>query len=297
MFLSIRRRIEYFFARLLSLVLYLIPFSVAARMGIGLGTLWFYVHKSRREIAIENLTIAFGHEKDINEIKNIAKKSFQNLGLMLVEFFALKKYGRKWFENNMEFIGYEEPKKEYDKGKGILLLTAHFGNWEVMGAMTALKGVPLNVVARPLDNPFLDRMINDLRGFFGNRVISKHKAIREILKLLKNCEPVAILLDQNTSPLEGIFVDFFGRPACTTPSLAILALRTGFPVFPGFSVRKAPGVHQIISGEQIELDVSGDMKRDVEVNTAKFTKIIESYVRKYPEQWLWVHRRWKTQEK
>jgi KDO2-lipid IV(A) lauroyltransferase len=293
----LRHWIEYIFARFLYLLLYLIPFSLASRIGMGIGTVWFYVHKSRREIAFNNLKTAFGDEKSITELRHIAKRSFQNLGLTLIEFFLLKKYGRRWFEKNIEFAGYEEAKREYDKGQGILVLTAHFGNWELMGAMTGLKGVPINVVARPLDNPLLDRMINDLREFFGNQVISKRKAIKEVLKYLKKRQPVAILLDQNTSPLEGIFVDFFGKPACTTPSLALLAMRTGFPVFPAFALRKAPGVHKIILGPPVELDITGDMKKDIEINTAKFTKVIESYVREYPDHWLWIHRRWKTQKK
>jgi len=290
-------RLEYFLVRFLYITLNLLPFSVASRIGKGVGYLLFLLHKKRRDIAIENLKVAFGREKDIKEIRNIAKKSFQNLGLILVEFFLSKKHGRQWCEKNIEFVGYNEAFRKYKKGKNCLLLTAHFGNWELMGIVTSLKGAPINVVARPIDNPLIDEMINDLRSYYGNKVISKHNALREVLKVLKNNEPVAILLDQNTSPLEGIFVDFFGKPACTTPSLAILALRTGLPVYPSFLIRKGPGFHKFVVDQSVELDISGDMKRDVEVNTAKFTKIIESYVRQYPENWLWMHRRWKTQKK
>ena len=183
---------------------------------MGLGRLWFILHKSRRDIAIENLKIAFGHEKSLHEIREIAKRSFQNMGLTLVEFFVSKKYGKKWCEKNVEFVGYDKPFLEFKKGDNCLVLTAHFGNWELLALMSSLRGAPLNVLARPIDNPFVDKMINDLRSQYGNKVISKHKAIREILKVLKKKELVGILLDQNTSPLEGIFVDFFGRPACTT---------------------------------------------------------------------------------
>ncbi len=166
-----------------------------------------------------------------------------------------------------------------------------------MALAHSLQGYPINAVARPVDNPMLERLLSRLRSRWGNRVVRKGGALREVLKLLKRGETVGFLLDQNVAIDQGVFVNFFGRPACTHKTLALLALKTGAVVLPVFTFREEGNGHRITVELPVSLEETGDTERDLVVNTQKFTSLIESYIRKHPDQWLWVHRRWKTQPK
>lgn len=258
-----------------------------------MGRLAYYVDKRHLNVAIDNLTFALGEKY----VKRIAKKVFENLGINLMEFFYLTRLKRGDLEGYVCHEGLENLEKAYEKGKGVILLSAHFGNWELLSAAIALWGYPLNVVVRKLDNPILDTFVEGVRTRFGTRVIDKRASMRRLVELLKAEEMVGVLLDQNTIRREGVFVDYFGRPACTNKGLASLALKSGATVIPVFIVREGRGSrHKIIFGEEIPLTRTGDRKKDVIANTAKFTKCIEGFVREYPDHWFWVHRRWKTRD-
>ena len=171
---------------------------------------------------------------------------------------------------------------------------AHFGNWELEAVAVSLLLKPLVVIYRPLDSTILDNLVLRVRSSTGNTPVPKERAMRQMLKSLKNNEILGILIDQNVAWQEGVFVDFFGRPACTTDGLALLALHTEAPVIPAYMVRLSNGKYRLVVGQEVEVVRTGEKKADVMKNTQVFTKIIEETVRKYPDQWIWVHQRWKT---
>ena len=181
------------------------------------------------------------------------------------------------------------------KGKGILYLTGHFSSWELLPTAHALHGFPLSFITRPLDNPRLDQYLQRIRESKGNQVISKKNSARQILSNLKSADSAGILMDQNTSLQEGVFVDFFGIPAATTTGMAIFALRTDAPVLPGYLTAFKNGRYTIKFLPPIELIRTGEMVRDIEVNTRRFNEVLEQIIREQPETWLWGHKRWKYQ--
>lgn len=180
------------------------------------------------------------------------------------------------------------------RNRGLLMFGAHFGNWELEAVAFAHLMQPVVVIYRPLDSNLLDNLVLRVRSSGGNIPLAKDKAMRSMLRHLKNNDVLGILIDQNVASYEGVFVDFFGRPACTTDGLALLALHTKAPVLPGYMVRLADGKYRLIIGEEVTIVQTGDRDADIAVNTQNFTRIIENMIRQYPDQWLWVHQRWKT---
>lgn len=180
------------------------------------------------------------------------------------------------------------------RGRGVVSPIAHLGNWELQGVATAPLIGPSAVIARPLDNPALDRRLVSFRTSTGNVVIYKQKALAQILKTLRDGRLVAIMLDQNVQANDGIFVRFFGRPACTTTVAAALAVKTGCPIVPAHCVRRADGRYLMAYGPIVEWTASGRRDADIQALTQQITSVIEGWVRESPEQWLWLHRRWKT---
>jgi KDO2-lipid IV(A) lauroyltransferase len=174
-------------------------------------------------------------------------------------------------------------------------MTAHFGAWELSSFAHALYGYPLKFLVRPIDNERVEKLISDYRTASGNAPIQRRRATRDVLKALRQNEAVGILFDQNTTPNEGVFAEFFGIPAATTPSIALFALRTGAAVIPGFLIwEEKLGKPRLRLDPPVTLIDTGDIERDVVENTKLFNRILEGYVRQYPDQWLWIHRRWKT---
>jgi len=193
------------------------------------------------------------------------------------------------------YDGFENYERAFARGKGVLFLTAHFGGWELSAFTHSMHGHPMNVVMRPLDNIYLDRLIQRYRTMHGNTMVDKDDFVRGLLAAMKKGETVGILMDTNMTPPQGIFVDFFGIPACTASGLARIALRTDAAVVPGFTIwDSALRKYRLRFDPAVELVRTGDNEADIVANTQLFTKVIEDYVRRYPEQWLWIHRRWKT---
>ena len=270
-----------------------IPLILSFWFGRGLGRLGFYLDKKHREIVLNNLKTVFGQEKSPNEIHLIAKKVFENLGMNLMEFFRLPWLKIEDLEGYVEPEGFENLRKAYEKGKGVIILTGHFGNWEMVGVFYALMGYPFDVVVRDLDNPVMDAFVRWVRARSGNRIISKNRSMRGLIRTLSKGGMAAILLDQNVTWSEGMFVYFFDRLACTNKGTALLAMASGAVVIPTFIVRDGRK-HRVIIGEEIAIKNTGNRAADQLANTALFTKIIEEFVRKYPEQWFWLHQRWKS---
>ena len=250
-----------------------------------------------RKTAEFNLRLAFPEWPE-KERRSVLRKMARNLGWMAVEFARFPRYTKENIERTVVLDGHENFLAGERRGKGVIYLTGHIGAWELSSFAHALYGYPLHYMARPLDNQPLDAMVNTYRGLSGNAPIYKNEAARVMLKVLKNRGTVGILADQNTMPAEGVWVDFFGTPACTTTGIARVALHTDAAVVPGYAywdenLRK----YRLRFDPPVELERTGDLERDIVTNTAKFTKVIEQIIRQYPEQWVWVHARWKNRPK
>lgn len=279
-------------------VLHFLPFSLGCRMGERLGILWFYLDPRHRKITLDNLERAFGHELSKTQRVVLARRAYRSLGRVLMECLFLPSLSAQAIRDYVSISGLGHLHEAEKKEKGVLILIAHFGNWELLGLAFNLYRLPSSVVARPLDNPYLDRLVESMRTQYGNRVIAKKGAVKEIMKCLAQKGRVGILIDQNASTREGVFVDFFHTPASTTPILAALSQKTGAPVVPVFMVPRQERAGYVIEiGQPVKLISTGDKERDVILNTARFTRIIEDYVRTYPHCWFWMHQRWKVRPK
>jgi Kdo2-lipid IVA lauroyltransferase/acyltransferase len=275
-------------------VLGALPRAAARALASGTARLLFLVLPKLRKTAEFNLKLAFPGWSEAQR-RAVMKGMTRNLGWMAAEFARLPRYTRKNIESVVVLDGHENFLAGQSRGKGVLYLTGHIGAWELSSYAHALYGFPLHYMARPLDNHRLDRLVNEYRGLSGNSPIFKNESARLMLRVLKDAGTVGILADQNTMPAEGAFVDFFGTPACTTTGLARVALHTDAAVVPGYAfwdenMRK----YRLRFEPPVELVRTGDTERDVLENTARFTKVIEEIIRKHPEQWVWIHARWKN---
>jgi Kdo2-lipid IVA lauroyltransferase/acyltransferase len=250
-----------------------------------------------RKTAEFNLRLAFPEWTEAQRQAVITQMT-RHLGWMAVEFARLPKYSEKNIPDVVVLDGHENFLEGKNRGKGVLYLTGHIGAWELSSYAHALYGFPLHYMARPLDNKPLDAMVNQYRGLSGNKPIYKNEAARLMLRVLKEAGTVGILADQNTMPDEGVFVDFFGVPACTTTGIARVALHTDAAVVPGYAFWDEDlGKYRLRFEPPVELVRTGDTERDVLENTQRFAKVIEGIIRKYPEQWIWIHARWKNRPK
>jgi len=257
--------------------------------------LFYHFGEKNRLITLHNLIRSFP-EKTLPEITGIAKNVYLNLGTTAAEFFEIPYLTRESMANWVKFEGLENYTRALSKKKGVLFYTGHFGNWELGAVCFGLQGIVINVIYRALDNPVLEDFVAWFRTHTGHKVIPKGGAVRKIIKLLKKNESIGIVIDQNVSWREGVFVDFFGRPASTTTGLAALALQTGAPVVPALIIRSEDGTYKIIIYEEVKITKTDDYEADLFENTQKFTGIVEDIVRRYPDHYFWLHQRWKTKK-
>jgi len=289
-----RYRLEYALAWLLIRGISILPRPVARAAGIGLGQLVYLLHGKLRRVGMRNLQLAFP-QKSAHERRRILRGEFTSLGRQLAEVCLFPSYTRENVTKIVVYDGFENFERAEARGKGVIYLTAHLGGWELSAFSHSIQGHPLHVVMRGMDNPFLDRFITHLRTMHGNRAVDKDNFVRGLLSAMKAGETVGILMDTNMTPPQGVFVDFFGIPACTASGLARIALRTDAAVVPGFTIwDRELRKYRLRFDPALALIRTGDEEADIVANTALFTKVIEQYVRRYPDQWLWVHRRWKT---
>jgi Kdo2-lipid IVA lauroyltransferase/acyltransferase len=278
-------------------VLGALPRGVARSFAAMVARLLYAVLPHLRWTAEFNLRLAFP-EWDASRRNTVIRGMVRNLGWMAAEFARFPKYTPENVEEVVILDGHENFLNGQRRGKGVLYLTGHIGAWELSSFAHALYGYPLHYMARPLDNTRIDGLVNRYRCLSGNKPIFKNESARTLLKILKEAGTVGILVDQNTMPEEGVFVDFFGKAACTTTGIARVALHTDAAVVPGYAYWDAAiEKYRLRFEPTVELDRTGDTEWDVFVNTQKFTKVIEGIIRKYPEQWVWVHARWKTRPK
>jgi Kdo2-lipid IVA lauroyltransferase/acyltransferase len=247
-----------------------------------------------RRIAEFNLRLAFP-EWDDWQHQNVIRGMVRNLGWMAAEFAHFPDLTSQNISDVLIIDGHENFLEGQRRGEGVLYLTGHIGAWELSSFTHALYGYPLHYMARPLDNARVDALVNRYRCLSGNQPIFKNDSARSLLKILKGAGTVGILADQNTMPEEGVFVDFFGKAACTTTGIARVALHTGAAVVPGYAVwDETINKYRLRFEPPVELQRTDDLEADVFANTQKFAAIIEAIIRKYPQQWVWVHARWKT---
>ena len=274
-----------------------LPRGIARSFAGSVTSLLFSLQPKLRKTAEFNLRLAFPDWTDAQR-KDVTRKMVRNLGWMAAEFARLPRLTKANIEDLVILEGHENFLEGQRRGKGVLYLTGHIGAWELSSFAHALYGYPLHYMARPLDNKRLDALVNEYRCASGNRPIFKNESARVMLKILKDSRTVGILADQNTLPAEGEFVDFFGKLACTTTGLARVALYTGAAVVPGYAYwDEGIQKYRLRFEPSVELIRTGDTERDVFENTQRFAKVIEEIIRKHPDQWVWVHKRWKTRPK
>lgn len=289
------QRVEFAFAMLGALPFLVLPRRLALRLGEWVGDAMYWCMPRRRAIGLKNLHIAFGSELPDHEKERILRLTFRNLGKSLAEVLQLPRMSAEDLRKKSTVIGEEHYFAANEQGKGVIFLAAHIGNWELTPQVQSVYGYPLNVVVRPLDNPYLHRLVTKRREMFGSTMLARRNGFKHILAALRKKEAVGILMDQNTLRSRGIFVDLFGKPACTIPVIALLALRYRVPVLPAFVVRTGFDTHTLYIDKEVDIVRTGDTQKDIETNTARFNGILEDFIRKYPDQWFWIHNRWKSQ--
>ncbi len=291
---AVRTYVEYGIAWVILHTVSLLPRSLAIRAGYAVGSLARRVLPHLDEHAEINLRIALP-ELEAEERARIKRNVFRNLGRLLGEISQFPRLNREKIASIVVYEGLENYKQAVASGRGVILLTGHIGAWELSVFAHSIYGYPMSFLKRNVDNPLVEALAESYRSRFGNRSIDKKNSIREVLKTLKAGGVVGILADLNASREEGVFVDFFGRPACTTAGVATLALRTGAVVLPGYLLwdEKAQ-IHRLHFEAPVETIDTGNQKEDVITNTARYAKVLESIIRRHPDQWLWIHRRWKT---
>jgi Kdo2-lipid IVA lauroyltransferase/acyltransferase len=294
---TMREWFEYAVVWAMLKILGALPRGVARNLAVTAALAIYELLPKLRKTAEFNLRLAFP-EWDDEQRQTTIRGMVRNLGWMAAEFARLPRYTKENIEQVVILDGHENFLEGQRRGKGVLYLTGHIGAWELSSFAHALYGFPLHYMARPLDNFRADGLVNRYRCLSGNRPIFKNDSARVLLKILRDAGTVGILADQNTMPEEGVFVDFFGTPACTTTGLARVALHTDAAVVPGYAYWDADiGKYRLRFEPAVSLSRSGDSEYDVFVNTQKFAKVIEGIIRKHPEQWVWVHARWKTRPK
>lgn len=292
--LTRREGLEYVAVRGFLFGLGVLPRRAARLVGGGLGLLSWALLARLRRVGRRNLQLALPEAGEA-EHRRILRASFVAQGWQLAEFAQMRRYSAAQAQRFVRYEGLENFLAARAPGRGVLVLTAHLGAWELSSFFHSLMGYPMGIVIRRLDNPRVDALVNGIRTQHGNRVLHKDDFARGLLKAMHGGETVGILMDTNMTPPQGVFVPFFGVEACTASGLARVALRSGAAVLPGFLLWEPAERRYVLRfGPELPLIRSEDADADALANTALFTRTLEDYIRRYPEQWLWVHRRWKT---
>lgn len=293
---KLQLNLEYLLARSILSLFGALPRAMAIGVGRTMGRVAYWLPLKLRRTGERNLEIAFP-ALDRQERQHLLRGCFDSLGRLLAEFSQFPRMSREQLRQIIECdeVGLAYLREAEKNGRGVIFLTGHLGAWEVLSfGWSALK-YPLSFLVRPIDNPRIEEMIERVRTRFGNVAIDKKAAARRALRVLRQRGTLGILSDLNTQPYEGVFVPFFGQLACTNSGIATLALKTDAVVIPTCAVWDAKRGKYFFHGDPpVELERTGDHERDVEINTAKFAAAMEHMIRLYPDQWLWIHKRWKT---
>lgn len=286
-----RHRIEYAAVAVVRAVVRVLPFAAVRQLGSLLGLAFHALDRVHRRVAETNLATAFPRRTG-SERHAITRAMFVHFGRLLLELLKFSTLDHRAMRARIEFEGRDRAESAYAQGKGVLFFTGHFGYWEIHAIGHGLELQPIGVLARALDNPYLNRLLEDVRGRSGNFVIYRNGAVRKVLRALAAGQGVAMLIDQHMHSPDAIYVDFFERPAATTSMLAALALRTGAPVVPVFALPLEGGRYRLIYEHAVP-PPDQDSPDAIREFTQRCTDVLEMYVRRHPDQWLWMHRRWR----
>jgi len=290
------RTVLYIITRIIGYLLYPLPLRVSSRIGSLIGKLVFYIIPKERKKTLTHLKDAFGKEKTEKEIKDIALRLYSNLGKNGLEWLNFPKIDNKWFANYIKTDGLEHISEADKRGKGVIVLASHFGNWELLAAYLGYLGYHGAIIVRKIYIEQFNRFFEKMRKGVGNEVIYRDESPKKVLRVLKDGGFIGLLADQDVSSIEGVFVNFFGRPAYTPVAPIKFAMKSGAALIPMFLVREG-GKFKFIVEKEIDVDIGIDKERTLIVNTEKWTKVLEKNIRLYPDHWVWMHRRWKTRPK
>lgn len=285
-----------FFIKLIVTIINLLPHKLVVFCGRIFGMLLYFLSKQRRDITLTNLKNAYPTKRS-KEITDICKFSYQNLGISIFELIKFRTQSISEIKNIIKFTNPELITEVYNRGKGLIMMTGHFGNWEMLALATGIETSSslkhgINVVAKNQKNAFFDNYIIDNREKFGNKVINAGNAAKEMIKLIKNKEIVALIVDQSADPNKDVFVDFFGNPAATYEAPAVLALKFNLPILVSYAIRQKDNTY-IATFEELKHDDLLFDKEGIKELTLRHVKHLENQIRLHPDMWSWQHRRWK----
>jgi len=287
-----RHIIEFVAFEFIAFLVQLLPLTVVRRMGRGLGRFVYTRIGHRRDVTLNNLRRAFPERPDV-ELVQVARGAFENIGISLLELLWFPRMTREQVLKEVRFDKPDIVRNAFNKGKGVIILTAHFGNWELLGqAMTVYFGYPFSGLAKTQSNRLVNERINRRRKLFGTKVIPMETSLRELLRALGDGEMVAIAADQ-AAPKENVPMEFFGTSVPTHTGPSVLSLKMGSPIVASFAVRSADGSYDAHLIEVPSEDLKGPSDENVIELTRRHVKITENIIRQYPDQWLWMHKRWK----
>ena len=289
-----RHRLEYLIVRMVALCVQALPRRASLAVGSLLGHGFWALHRKRRQLALDNLLAAFPSRTE-RECRAIVRATFRHFGRHVVDLLNFDAMSTNEMMRLVELEGEERVEQAKARGKGVMYYSGHFGYWELQIMMHAVRFQPIAIVARTLDNPFLERFIERIRTRVRTRVVPRQGAVRSLLRALLDRDSVGMMIDQHIQDRSAILINFFDRPAATTSVIAALALRTGAPVIPVFALPLSDGRYRMIYETPVE-PPDADDPDPVRTYTQRCTDVLEMYVRRYPELWLWMHRRWRAQE-
>ena len=285
----LKHRLEYVSIKLLSAVFTIMPLRLVYLISRMLCIFTYHVIRIRRDVTMENLRNSLGEEFSKKELEKIACKAYVNIGITFMEMLIVHRFK----EHILEMVDMSDSyilKHNMDRGHGVIVVSCHFGSWELIGAAISASGIPMTVVVKKLSNPYIDNIIYQLRTGFGNNIINYGASVKHIVRALRNNEVIGLISDQDAGR-EGIFIDFFGRKASTPRGAALLALKYKAPIVVAMTVRTGNGKYKSIFKELTVYE-----NDTIETVTRRYTAVMEDIIRQYPEQYFWMHRRWKTKE-
>lgn len=286
----------YILLELSSIIILILPYRVTIFLAGFFGGIAYYILPKYRNIALDNLRLAFRGEKDDEELRRIAKNSFANLGITAVECINLRRFNKETVKQIIPGEDYRILKEVLSKGHGAIVLVGHFGNWEMTAVCAVAHGIQVSLIGKRIYYPPYDRYLVSLRANKGVKTIYRDdpNVLRKSLEVLKSNSVLGIAADQDVADTSSVFVNFFGRPAYTPTGPVVIAMLSGAPIVPAVSVREK-GRLRLIVKEPIYVEKSGKKKEDILKYTQQWSGILEEIIRQYPDHWAWVHRRWKTQ--
>ena len=285
-------RLQIFLIRMVLLVFRILPENTAMCLGRWIGLLWFHVIRYRRRLVMTNLRLAFSHEKTEDQIRETARKNFIHYGLYLAEFLRLPGMSEKALEEKIRILDVSHIQTALSKGKGVIVICGHYGNFDLMAIAQSMAGFDSHIITKKIRNKTVNDYWQGIREAKGVNFLPKKNAMFTILRLLKKNNIVVMIFDQHMGKNKGVRVNFFNRPASTMKAVAMIALKTGTPVVPIFNWRE-DNRHYLTSGPEIPLVQGTSKEETIRLSTQRFNDVLEAFIRKHPEQWTWIHRRWK----